>query len=356
MSERLRDAWMCHRPAVTALAFAAFYLSTQMLLQSTLFELWTPADILSAWLDYLLELALLGLLLYATYLAVHAACARAGRWLRLAGMALALYAVTWGFMLGSAWWRSGGAAVPDLYFSAAMAGRMAIVPVYMVGVQTLWQRARDLEAEAKASRQSAAALERASRTMRLQLLKAQIEPHFLFNTLANVRQLYRSQPERAAPVMHSLQRYLRAALHTARRDDATLADELELVRAYLVLVAMRMPARLDYGVQDRSGCAAMRFPALVLLTLVENAVRHGIEPSPRGGRIDVTASVAGGWLAIRVRDDGVGFGAAQQGGTGVGLANVRGQLQAHFGARARLTLADAGPGVEATVVLPLELA
>ncbi|WP_293500539.1 sensor histidine kinase [Roseateles sp.] len=354
MPERLREGWLRHRRSLALLAFSAFYLSTQMLLQSLLFEFWTPADIAQAWLDYLLELTLLALLLYGAYLGVDATCTRAGRWTRLAWMALALYLVSWAFMLANALWRSRLAAVPDLSLCAALAGRLAIVPIYIVGVQTLWQRAREMEARESDSRQSADALERESRRMRLQLLKAQIEPHFLFNTLANMRQLYRTDPDQAAPVMRSLQRYLRAALPRVRRDDATLADELDLVRAYLMLVAMRMPARLAYRVHDGSGCAALVFPAMVVLTLVENAIRHGIEPSAAGGRVDVTASTAQGWLSIRVRDDGVGFGAAQIGGSGVGLANVRRQLQASFGTRARLLLAECAPGVEATLVVPME--
>ncbi|HEY8881430.1 MAG TPA: histidine kinase [Roseateles sp.] len=351
--EHLREAWLRHRPALALLAFTTLYLSTQMLFQGKLFALWTLADIARAWFDYLLELSMLALLLYATYAGVDAACTRAGRWTRLAWMALALYLVTWAFTLAGALWRSHGAAWPDLRFTAALAGRLAIVAIYLVGVQTLWQRARDVEAQEQGSRQSAEALERESRRMRLQLLKAQIEPHFLFNTLANVRQLYRLDPARAAPVMGSLQRYLRAALPRVRRDDATLADELALVRAYLMLVGMRMPDRLDYRVQDDSGCAAMVFPAMVVLTLVENAIRHGIEPSAGGGRVDVVASAANGWLSIRVRDNGVGFGAAQVSGTGVGLANVRSQLLARFGARARLSLADGAPGVEAILTMPV---
>lgn len=350
---RLRARLGAHRPGLVLALLAALYLSTQMLLQGTLFSLWTPLELAGAWLDYLLELTVLALLLYAAYLGADAACAEAGRWTRLAVMALVFYGVCWADTLAVALWRSRGAALPDLGFAAALAVRPAVVAIYLVGVQTLWQRARETEARELASRQSGEALERESRRMQLQLLRAQIEPHFLFNTLANVRQLYRSDAARAAPMMRSLQRYLRAALPGLRRDDATLADELDLVRAYLMLVAMRMPARLGWEVVDTSGCAAMAFPAMVVLTLVENAIRHGIEPSPAGGRVDVRASAAPGWLTVSVHDDGVGLGGAQVGGTGLGLANVRSQLRTRFGAQARLSLLPRAPGVEARVVVPL---
>jgi hypothetical protein len=345
-----------HRRALALGGFATLCLSLQMLLQSTLFEFWTPWEIATAWLEYLGEQGGLALLLYAAYLGLDAACLRwrAGRWQRLAWMTLAFYALALGYTLLGMGWRSRFAVAPDLGFAAVLAGRLAIVAAYLVGVQTLWLRARDAEARAQQARLAAATLERESRQRRLQLLRAQLEPHFLFNTLANMRRLYRTEPERAGPMMQSLKCYLRAALPRVRRDDATLGDELALVQAYLMLISMRMPARLAWHVDDASGCAGLAFPPMLVLTLVENAIRHGIEPSPTGGRVDVSAQARGGWLSVHVRDSGVGLDAAQPSGTGVGLTNARSQLRARFGPQARLALLRRQPGVEAVITLPTE--
>ena len=188
--------------------------------------------------------------------------------------------------------------------------------------------------------------------LRLQLLQAQIEPHFLFNTLANVRRLYRTDPNRGGQMMASLKRYLQAALPGVRRDHPTLADELALVRSYLELISIRMGSRLDFEVSDESGRGSAAFPSMIVLTLVENAIKHGVEPSADGGRVTVRASAReGGELEVAVADDGVGLGGAQSSGTGVGLANIRSQLQSFYGAGARLVIAAATPGVVARIVI-----
>ncbi len=352
---RLRAYLARRHPALALLVLTTLYLSTQMLLQGTLFGLWSWQEIVIAWLAYWVELALLVLLMYAVNLAVDAACLRcgAGRWWRLVVLALAFYAAAFGFALAAAAWRHVRAARPDFGVAAALAANWAVIAVYMAVVQALWRRAAEADVEALGLQRAGEALERESRQLRLQLLKAQIEPHFLFNTLANMRQLYRQEPARAVSMMRSLQSYLRAALPSLRRDDATLETELELVRAYLMLIGMRMAGRLNWRVHDSSGCAALPFPPMVVLTLVENAIRHGLEPLPAGGHVDVMVSVAAGWLEVRVRDDGVGFGVAQSGGSGVGLANVRSQLRVRFGSRARLALSARERGVEALILVPL---
>ena len=138
------------------------------------------------------------------------------------------------------------------------------------------------------SSSNAARLERQALDARLALLHAQIEPHFLFNTLANVQALVDSGSPRAAPVLQSLIAYLRAAMPQLHEGGmSTLGDELELVRAYLELMHLRMPDRLQLRVDVDPALLALRFPPMALLTLVENAVRHGIDPSEQGGRIEV---------------------------------------------------------------------
>lgn len=189
----------------------------------------------------------------------------------------------------------------------------------------------------------------------LSALNAQIEPHFLFNTLANVKRLYETQPERGRDMLVALIAYLRAALPGMRRHESTLADELELVRHYLAILQMRMGERLSFDIAAPPELLEARLPTLVLPTLVENAIKHGLSPLPEGGRIEIRAGhAAGGGLTVEVADNGQGFGRAS-GGTGVGLANTRARLAARFGDAAALELEATQPhGVVARVRLPAE--
>jgi len=189
----------------------------------------------------------------------------------------------------------------------------------------------------------------------LSALNAQIEPHFLFNTLANVKRLYETQPERGRNMLVALIAYLRAALPGMRRHESTLADELELVRHYLAILQMRMGERLSFEIAAAPELLPARLPTLVLPTLVENAIKHGLAPLPEGGRIEIRARAAdGGGVTVEVADNGQGFGAAS-GGTGVGLANTRARLAARFGDAAALELEAVQPrGVVARVRLPAQ--
>lgn len=184
-------------------------------------------------------------------------------------------------------------------------------------------------------------------------LNAQIEPHFLFNTLANVKRLYETAPERGRDMLVSLIAYLRAALPSMRRGESTLGQELALVRSYLTILQMRMGERLAFEIEAEPGLLEMRLPPMVLPTLVENAIKHGLAPLPEGGRILIRARRRADELALEVRDNGQGFAASS--GTGVGLANTRARLAALFGARAALELEAAAPrGVVARLRLPCE--
>ncbi|MFT7775438.1 sensor histidine kinase [Roseateles sp.] len=189
----------------------------------------------------------------------------------------------------------------------------------------------------------------------LSALNAQIEPHFLFNTLANVKRLYETQPGRGRDMLVALIAYLRAALPGMRRHESTLADELELVRHYLAILQMRMGERLSFDIAAPPELLQARLPTLVLPTLVENAIKHGLSPLPEGGRIEIRADhTADGGLTVEVADNGQGFGTAS-GGAGVGLANTRARLAARFGDAAALELEAAHPhGVVARVRLPAE--
>jgi hypothetical protein len=194
--------------------------------------------------------------------------------------------------------------------------------------------------------------ERVQTESRLRLLQAQVQPHFLFNTLANIRELVQSGSPQAPAVLESLIAYLRAAV--PRLDDpvTTFGQELQLVRAYLELMHMRMPDRLRFAFEIDPGVEHLRCPPMTLLTLVENAVRHGIDPAEDGGRIDVRVQVRDGRCVAQVRDDGVGLRASHD-GLGTGLATLRERLQLALGGAARLDVAPRQPrGVCATVDLP----
>ena len=192
-------------------------------------------------------------------------------------------------------------------------------------------------------------LERQALDARLAVLTAQIEPHFLFNTLANVQALVDSGSPRAAPVLKSLIAYLRAAMPKLQEGGlSALRDELDLVRAYLDLMHLRMPDRLQVHFDVDPALLAMRFPPMVLLTLVENAVRHGIDPSEQGGRIEVGGRFDATTRRVQlwVADTGLGLRGPPTGGTG--LENARERLRGVFGADAQLQLNPIAPhGVRA---------
>jgi sensor histidine kinase YesM len=188
---------------------------------------------------------------------------------------------------------------------------------------------------------------------RLSALQAQIEPHFLFNTLANVRRLYETAPSRGREMLGCLIDYLRAALPSMRSSSSTLGRELDLARSFLTILQMRMGDRLQFSITADAGLLGMAMPPMVLPTLLENAIKHGLGPLPEGGRIDIRARRDGAAMEVEVRDTGAGFTAAK--GSGVGLANTRSRLAGLYGPRASLQLAAGSPrGVVATLRLPLE--
>jgi sensor histidine kinase YesM len=212
-------------------------------------------------------------------------------------------------------------------------------------------RERDAQARAEALQFALEreTLQRQAADARLHLMTAQIEPHFLLNTLANVQQLVESGSPRAAPVFRSLIAYLRAAMPQLHARAATLGDEEKLVRAYLELMLMRMPDRLMFTIDIEPSLRVLPFPQMGLLTLVENAIRHGIDPGCDGGRIEVGAQRdAGGKVSLWVADTGVGL--TEGAGTGTGLRNLQDRLQALFGPDAGVALTEQAPhGVRAEI-------
>jgi hypothetical protein len=195
------------------------------------------------------------------------------------------------------------------------------------------------------------AFEREVAASRLQVLQAQIEPHFLFNTLANVRRLYDTDRDAGRAMLEHLTRYLAVALPEMRAADATLGRDAELLAAYLEIQQIRMGRRLVFAIDIPAALSGSPVPPMLLLTLAENAVKHGINPSPHGGSIRVSARAQEGRLLLTVADSGVGFRPGS--GNGTGLANIRARLAAQFGADAALALQNNElGGVTATIILP----
>jgi len=196
---------------------------------------------------------------------------------------------------------------------------------------------------------------------KLALLQAQIEPHFLFNTLATIRSDLRRSPQHAEQTLDALCAYLRTAIPRLREGEqtgeSTLGEQLEVCRQYLKVMQGRMRERLSFSIEAPEPLQAAQFPPFLLLSLVENAIRHGLEPKNGGGRIAIRVEqqLVDGHprLSVSVDDTGVGLGDAI--GNGVGLSNIRQQLRLRHGDRARLSLESrSGTGVRAEINLPLE--
>jgi len=191
-------------------------------------------------------------------------------------------------------------------------------------------------------------------TAHLKLLQAQIEPHFLFNTLANLHSLIGTNDALARTLLERLNEYLRTSLDHSRAGSGTLADECRLLAAYLDIQSLRMGGRLNWNIDVPPALLEQPFPPMLLQPLVENAIRHGIEPRVGSGKVMLAASIEKQRLRLTVSDDGRGFDSSAP-GSGVGLANIRERLAAIYGAVAELILRENHPtGVIAELWIPLD--
>ncbi|MDP2004686.1 MAG: histidine kinase [Rubrivivax sp.] len=247
---------------------------------------------------------------------------------------------------------------PEVRLTNAIAS--IAVSFWLAGGVALWGWRREragLAALARERELAQAQAQRREAELQLSVLAAQVEPHFLFNTLAGVRSAIATDPARASEMIDRLVDYLRAAIPRLRSSggsEATLGGQLDIVRAYLGLMAARMP-RLRYTLSAPPELLAAPFPPLMLISLAENAVKHGAEPKIGPVHIEVLAHRnATGGLEVTVADDGAGFGASA-GGSGIGLSNIRERLRQMYGDAAALTLKTrALGGVAATLTLPPE--
>ena len=224
----------------------------------------------------------------------------------------------------------------------------------------LWEAieaTRKKEVERRERAELQANVDRAERertTAELKALRAQVEPHFLYNTLSNVVSLIEREPATAKYMTERLIGYLRHTLDASRREHATVGDELAIIADYLEILRLRMGERLWYEVAADDATRALPLSPMLLQPLVENAIKHGLEPKIEGGRITVSAAVQDGRLNIVVEDTGLGFGVATDtAGSGSGLANVRGRLKAIYGDAARLSIEQPEAGTRIRLSLPI---
>jgi LytS/YehU family sensor histidine kinase len=301
----------------------------------------------------------LGLVLTLVFVMLEKSPRRLPRW--LARWALQVVAVGLAVPPATAliFWLTNPPGAPAFYHVAALMRAYSILTTFglfvapwtalasLVRQKEAWARHQALAFDLERSE-----LERQALEARLRLLQAQVAPHFLFNTLANVQALVDAGSPQAPIVLRSLIAYLRAAVPRLDGAATTLGRELELVRAYLDLMHMRMPDRLRFEMHAPAETLDLRCPPMTLLTLVENAVRHGIDPSETGGLIEIRTQRVGDRCLVRVSDTGVGLGQSVE-GLGTGLASLRERLRAAFGEDVQLRVTAADPqGVCAELEIP----
>ncbi len=250
----------------------------------------------------------------------------------------------WLFALGLGWWMQQQVWTP----LDSTRGLSQFLFISLVGVLIGW--AIDHQVRRRQ------ALQLQATEARLLHLQAQIEPHFLFNSLAAVQSLIKPAPDRALAMLEHFTDHLRASLAALREDSCQLGTELQAVRSYLALMQIRMGDRLRFVVEAEPAAEQLRLPPLLLQPLVENAIVHGIEPKDEGGEVRLRAWIEGSDLKVLVQDDGLGLLAKprrSQQGHGIALKNVRERLAARYGERGRLELHIDEAGCRALLTLPI---
>lgn len=234
-----------------------------------------------------------------------------------------------------------------LVTSTALLGGMVMVSLawwflIILRVQQIEARLRELDEQAR------------SVQLARRLATAQIQPHFLFNTLASVQHWVDTQDARAGSTLRAFTAYLRATLPMFEREALSLDEELQIVRNYLLVMQARLGSRLSWTIDADPALAQLQLPPGLLLTLVENAIGHGIEPSLSGGRVQLRARLSPDLILLEVENNGAGLGAETR--ERVGLSNTRARLQQRFGPQASLSLVACAAGEPTTlaqIALPL---
>ncbi|HSC64558.1 MAG TPA: histidine kinase, partial [Caldimonas sp.] len=219
-----------------------------------------------------------------------------------------------------------------------------------------------IQAEVKAAEAAETAeseqLKRQVVEARMAAMQAQVEPHFLFNTLASIDHLIQTDPPRASQMQKNLIALLRASMPSMREASPlahNLGREMAVIRPYLEILKVRMEDRLQATINVPDGLLSAEFPPMMIQSLVENAIKHGLEPKAEGGTLTVSAEIVHGRLAVTVADTGLGFGRADTAGTGIGLANIRERLKLLYGDKASMVVADNLPsGTVVTLTVPYQ--
>jgi signal transduction histidine kinase len=234
---------------------------------------------------------------------------------------------------------------------------------YLVAAKIIVRKVAQADAKVRSAQTAAEheAIERQLVQARLQVLQAQVEPHFLFNTLGAIDYLIETDPKRASQMQKALITYLRGALPQMRQDSSTLGRELRLIKSFLDLIKMRMEDRLDVEFNVPEGAESAEFPPMMLQSVVENAIKHGIEPRPEGGKVTVAARIQNGQLWVEVKDTGIGIRDMETlesptSGTGLGLQNIRERLAVLYPGKSRLILvSDDTQGTTVKIVVPYQV-
>jgi two-component sensor histidine kinase len=276
----------------------------------------------------------------------------------LFSMTLVGISVPIGIALGNLIWR--GTDPVKLLASRSVVGEALVIGIGVAVLLYLVRSSADRRHERAMAEATQAALiastDRMLAEAKLRALQAQIEPHFLYNTLANVLSLIATQPAQAQYMLERFIDYLRASLAASRSDEATLGSEAKLIAAYLDVLAVRMGDRLRYRIDVPDTLRQFKIAPMLLQPVVENAIAHGLEPKVEGGEIAVSAVMEGEQLCIRISDTGVGLNpeAPRKPGGGVGLSNLRERLRSLYGAGAKVELLENQPcGMTVRLMLPL---
>lgn len=336
------------RLAVAALICLA--LSTQFLFQRPLYDNWSAVAIADAWARGLGDLLVIATAILLTldlagrvpirhllFRGTLFACAG------LAGACVGEWAVLW--LQWGAW--------PTVTLQAVLPRAFRWVPIGAVSgaILVFRQRASEIGAQLHESEVTRLRLEQQRVALQLQILQSQIEPHFLFNTLATVRRLHQTDPARGRATLADFMQYLEAALPEMRASEISLGREVDLITAYIDVLRVRMGARLEVEIDVAPALREHRIPPLSLATLVENAIKHGLSDLPEGGKLSIRGWIERDQLMVRVEDTGAGLRGS--GGSGTGLANLRTRLRGLYGEAGALVLTPNKPrGLAATLRIP----
>jgi hypothetical protein len=345
-----RRAWTLPRASVAIAALVCLALSTQFLFQRGVYRDWSTSEIAGAWLRGFADRAviaaaiLLALALAGRVPASHGVPRMLLFWCGvLAGAAMGEWAALW--LQWGAW--------PTASYETVLLRALRWLPLGVVAGAIVLHRQRTSEIAARLHDAEVARLQLEQQTAatQLQVLQSQIEPHFLFNTLATIRRLHQTDPARGRATLADFIHYMKSALPEMRARETTLGREVDLIAAYLDVLRVRMGDRLDFEIDVPAVLRDRPIPPLALATLVENAIKHGLGDLPEGGKLSIAASIEADSLVVRVADTGVGL--TTSGGTGMGLANLRARLRGLYGAAGALTLAPNDPrGLVATLRIP----